>query len=607
MDAYYRDDLSEIYLHDSITGMAELPEGLTDLVVTSPPYNVGEKYEQNVQFGDYLKLLADFYAASLRIVKKGGYAIVNFDDYYIFDGSNTTVQPMTYLHHLIAEHQGWQHKCTRYWQKDYATLVDPYTVATTLPKGEVEFICLDDQTEVLTKLGWKLFSILSPEDDVATLNAWDEIEYHKPTRIINLPYSGNLISISGRTVDIRCTPNHNLYARPVYASESFDLYPAEELFGHTFELKIGGAVWNGINNHTFILPTVDSRTWHRNSVAIPMDLWVEFLGYYLSEGSLYSGNNRKEYRVTISQQPNSPYYDRIKHCLLQLPFNVHFMSNGSATMHDKRLYTYLEQNCGKGFYNKHIPIDIKCLSTRYLQILINSLLAGDGTVCGVTPALGVNSPLLSDDFQEIVLKCGYGSTKHGYSDGRFRVSVLSTQNSGKDTTTPEIVRGNTEYVSYVGNVYCCEVKNHIILVRRNGKPVWIGNCTFRKPGGGKEKIREQDLHTRQLWSTAGIKQATATRKHHQAAFPEELVRKILMVYADKGDTVVDPFMGSGTTIYVAKKLGIHGIGFDTDPQEVDLAAIRCSQQMFDIDARKIRQPSLTDSVALPVNPPPEDF
>jgi len=117
-----------------------MAENSCQLLCTSPPYNVGKEYEEKQSLGDYLKLLADFMDAGFRVVQKGGYAVVNYSDYYIFEGMNTRILPMTYLYHMIAERCGWQNLCTRFWQKNFASLTDPYTIASTLPKLEIEYL-----------------------------------------------------------------------------------------------------------------------------------------------------------------------------------------------------------------------------------------------------------------------------------------------------------------------------------------------------------------------------------------------------------------------------------------------------------------------------------
>ena len=142
MEAFYRDPggETEIFAQDCVSGMNELPEGLVDLMVTSPPYAIGKDYELDQSFGQYLKLLSDFLEAGYHVTKKGGYAVIIFADYYMFAGQFSRVQPMTYLYHLISERIGWVHQCTRVWQKDYATLSDPYTISGNLPKLEAEWI-----------------------------------------------------------------------------------------------------------------------------------------------------------------------------------------------------------------------------------------------------------------------------------------------------------------------------------------------------------------------------------------------------------------------------------------------------------------------------------
>lgn len=137
---YYQDKHTTLYNMDCIRGMGELPDGLFDLICTSPPYNIGKEYEKDQTFGEYLKLLSDFYTEGFRVIKKGGYAVVVYADYYMFGNGDIKVQPMTYLHHIIAEKAGWIHQCTRVWIKDFPSLSDPYTINTNLPKLEVEWV-----------------------------------------------------------------------------------------------------------------------------------------------------------------------------------------------------------------------------------------------------------------------------------------------------------------------------------------------------------------------------------------------------------------------------------------------------------------------------------
>ncbi|MBW4474519.1 MAG: site-specific DNA-methyltransferase [Stenomitos rutilans HA7619-LM2] len=58
----------------------------------------------------------------------------------------------------------------------------------------------------------------------------------------------------------------------------------------------------------------------------------------------------------------------------------------------------------------------------------------------------------------------------------------------------------------------------------------------------------------------------AEKTGHPTQKPEELMRKLLFAASDRGDLVIDPFSGSGTTLVVAEQSGRHWLGCDINPE-----------------------------------------
>ncbi|MCP3934052.1 MAG: site-specific DNA-methyltransferase [Actinomycetia bacterium] len=73
--------------------------------------------------------------------------------------------------------------------------------------------------------------------------------------------------------------------------------------------------------------------------------------------------------------------------------------------------------------------------------------------------------------------------------------------------------------------------------------------------------------------------ASATQVGHPAPFPVELPKRLIDLYTYEGDLVLDPFAGSGTTLVAAERQGRIGVGYDTEPEYVDLANGRVDQAM----------------------------
>jgi len=61
---------------------------------------------------------------------------------------------------------------------------------------------------------------------------------------------------------------------------------------------------------------------------------------------------------------------------------------------------------------------------------------------------------------------------------------------------------------------------------------------------------------------------------HPTQKPEEMLKRIILASSDKGDIVLDPFLGSGTTAFVAKKYGRKWIGIDKEQKYVDASLKR---------------------------------
>jgi DNA modification methylase len=67
--------------------------------------------------------------------------------------------------------------------------------------------------------------------------------------------------------------------------------------------------------------------------------------------------------------------------------------------------------------------------------------------------------------------------------------------------------------------------------------------------------------------------------NHPCPFPEEIPFRLILLYSNQGDIILDPFNGSGQTTKVAHNLGRHYIGVDIRPEYVDLAKKRLDEPL----------------------------
>jgi phosphoribosylamine-glycine ligase len=361
-----------------------------------------------------------------------------------------------------------------------------------------EMGCYDEETEVLTGSGWKHFRGVSKSDEICTLNPrTHEIEYQTPETLVVFSHHRRMISIRNRAIDILVTPDHNMYIETQQdfkkRRNKFRFVKAKDLQSQSLIMRTG--TWIGKEQDVFVLPSVTVTDLRRNQgqvqvtgeLEIPMDTWLKFLGVWLSDGSSSKkavGEGLGSYSVSIAQKKNARRYE-IREMLEDFP--IKFSDYGkSFGCYNKQLGEYLSQ-FGEAPH-KFVPEFVKRLSSRQIRIFLDWYAKGDGTQMNHGFRIFyTSSTALANDVQELLLKIG----RVGLIKSRTREERRWIVNHWADSSRPQyeviervqkinswIDARDTKTVRYDGRVYCATVQNHIMYVRRNGKPYWCGNTSI---------------------------------------------------------------------------------------------------------------------------------
>lgn len=352
-----------------------------------------------------------------------------------------------------------------------------------------ELGCYDEKTEVLTRRGWVYFKELSHSDEIITYNPIsNQIEYQRPTAIVRYNQHKKMVRVKNRSTDILVTLDHNMFGAEsnIYRKNwdgKFSFVKAKDLPVGFVAPRTG--IWIGIETEMITLPGViisarrglKVASWEEPPILLKMDDWLEFFGIWLAEGS----TSKYSYRVSVVQV-NPKKIARIDEIIRKMPFNFKKRKN-EWVCYSKQLWSYLRPLGGA--LTKYIPQDIKNLSPRQLSILFDNMMLGDGSIVGKskTKIYYTSSKKLADDVQEILLKMGkVGIVKSrmretkGIGDRKFLKIHRSYEIMVREKKLLAwIDKRDTSIVDYNGAVYCAEVPNHTMYIRRNGVPLFCGN------------------------------------------------------------------------------------------------------------------------------------
>lgn len=126
-------------------------------------------------------------------------------------------------------------------------------------------------------------------------------------------------------------------------------------------------------------------------------------------------------------------------------------------------------------------------------------------------------------------------------------------------------------------------KRTCIWVKPDGMPQYSGD----RPGMGYETFVAMHKAGRSKWNGGGRHGVFTYNKgeggganEHPTTKPLKLMKDLVALFSDPGETILDPFMGSGTTLRAAKDLGRKAIGIELEEKYCELAARRMSQEVL---------------------------
>jgi len=290
-----------------------------------------------------------------------------------------------------------------------------------------------------------------------------------------------MVQFLSRTFDMLVTENHQMFTlrreRKWTAPRSWEFIdaitvPKESMFYRSSR-------WAGYSEPTITV----------NGTEIETALFAEFMGWWLSEGSL------SQNVIVLSQSPtaNPDKYERIAE-VCSLLGRTSRRASAVALWNDK-LYAYLAPQ-GKQPV-RYVPEEVKQLSPAYLRVFLDSFAAGDGHVRQCKPWKGgdfspeivhmTSSRRMADGLGECILKAGRCPSFYCYPNAGKVVQHKNGAYAGNFDTwfirecRTQMARLESRVkrtlVDYDDTAFCVELaKFHTLWVRRNGKTAWSGNC-----------------------------------------------------------------------------------------------------------------------------------
>jgi GDP-D-mannose dehydratase len=368
--------------------------------------------------------------------------------------------------------------------------------------------CYDEKTELLTKRGFIKYNEIKEDDKVVSINPENNvIEYKSIKKIIIDDYSGDMININTRSIDLSITPNHKILFKKL-PYKKLEFIEAREIKDKNARYYLPNGIFVGKKDKFLKIGSVEHSTVDifyltglyigdgysnhqikkiKNKSGLERNDFLKFArgrdGKFIkikTEGREYSLQN--SYRIFLCIPEKDKARKKAIECLNNLKINYKLYKD-TIYFNSKDFYEFFN-NMGHTAKEKNIPEWMLEFDLNYLNCLYNGLIDSDGSYYKTGERFTTISEKLRDSFSRLCILTGRFNT---FCERKNRKSIFIKDREVNCKTSYDFSVSNKERMfegknikkeNYVGKIWCLEIEDtHNFVIRRNGKTHFCGNSS----------------------------------------------------------------------------------------------------------------------------------
>jgi len=351
------------------------------------------------------------------------------------------------------------------------------------------FDCYLDDTEFLTDEGWKKYDEIHNSCKLGTLNQESgELEFQFFTERVEKPFSGKIAFLNPRHSNCAVTLNHRMLVSPAHRSEANGFSAAYVSEDSDWSIKAMEDLISGRRScyHIRVSCTPQSKDFNIT------DNLLILLGCYVTEGCVAKRLSDGSASVLrFSQKVGGEMEKFGDHLKAEWPNTVREFSFTHNEEHrrdscEEKIWTVahresakdIEKWCGSGSENKKLPNWVLKLSARQIDLLLDVMIAGDGTTRPHSRVYYTASKQLADDVQSMCVAGGIISQVWGpYPNGKNLPMYQVYIGKRQEVIPAHFKDGGNIKIEEVSNsrIVCFTVPNEVLVTRRKGNIAIQGN------------------------------------------------------------------------------------------------------------------------------------